>query len=307
MLAHVGLDLPNLPVQTLDVGGRRRTFVSVAGPGPDAPLLLVLHGAGGTGLGMAALSQLSRRAPAAGCAALFPDGWMHVWNDNRHAPRLARREGIDDVAFMAALLEHARRSGLSDGRRVYAVGMSNGGMLAEHLARHDSIGLAGVVLVASSATATSRQARPVPARPARFLAFSGTADPLVPYGGGPIGPLGRLAGGRTSPSAAAHGGAGRGRGWVAPIEDVAADWASDGAVPTVEAVPGRGPGDLPVERVTWPDRVGTAVTLYRVLGGGHTWPGGAQYLPSPIVGRVATGLDATGILLDFVCGRAGAP
>lgn len=301
MMARAGLVAPELAPQSIDVGGMRRSFVAVPGPGPDVPLLLVLHGAGGTGLGTAALSGLAERGPAAGCAVAFPDGFLHVWNDRRHAPFLARREGIDDVAFLQALVEHLRPGG-PGGRTVYAIGMSNGGFLAEHVARHGLLDLAGVVLVASSATTASRQDRPRPAplRPLRFLAFHGTADPLVPYGGGPIGPLGRLSGGRPARA---------GRGVTAPIERVAADWAGGpGGAPRRAAVPGAA-RDCTVERLTWPGPDGPATvpaaTLYRIVGGGHTWPGGVQYLPARIVGPVATGLDATGIMLDFVRGSVG--
>ncbi len=111
MMARAGLVAPELAPQSIDVGGMRRSFVAVPGPGPDVPLLLVLHGAGGTGLGTAALSGLAERGPAAGCAVAFPDGFLHVWNDRRHAPFLARREGIDDVAFLQALVEHLRPGG----------------------------------------------------------------------------------------------------------------------------------------------------------------------------------------------------
>jgi polyhydroxybutyrate depolymerase len=310
MMARAGLVLPDLPLRTIPVNGEPRTFSVAPGPGPDAPLLLALHGAGGTGLGMAALTGLAQRGPAAGCAVAFPDGLMHVWNDRRGAPRLARRERIDDVAFMQALVEHLGQSGLSDGTRVYAVGMSNGGFLVEHLARNGLLDLAGVVLVASSATVSSREARPVPApvHETRFLAFHGTADPLVPYGGGPIGPLGRLVerrGDRSTPLAW--------RSVTAPVEEVAADWCPplpDGsrAVPHTAPVAGP-PGDIRVERLSWAGRDGAGPTaeLYRIVGGGHTWPGGAQYLPARFVGRVAAQLDATEILLDFAARPSGQP
>jgi len=97
---------------------------------------------------------------------------------------------------------------------------------------------------------SSRQARPVPVpgRDTRFLAFHGTADPLVPYQGGPIG-LGRLVGrgGARRPAVA-------GRGVAAPIEEVAADWSPPGpdgthAAPRREPVAGP-PGALPVERLS---------------------------------------------------------
>ena len=141
MMARAGLVVPDLAPQSITVNGMRRSFVAAPGPDPDAPLLLVLHGAGGTGLGTAALSGLAERGPAAGCAVAFPDGFLHVWNDRRHAPVLARRERIDDVAFLQALVEHLRPGG-TGGRTVYAIGMSNGGFLAEHVARHGLLDLA---------------------------------------------------------------------------------------------------------------------------------------------------------------------
>ncbi|MDQ2826739.1 MAG: hypothetical protein M3Y04_07255, partial [Actinomycetota bacterium] len=54
----------------------------------------------------------------------------------------------------------------------------------------------------------------------------------------------------------------------------------------------------PVTILRWRSPGRPPVSLYRVEGGGHTWPGGAQYLPRRLIGPVATGLDATGILLD---------
>jgi len=42
------------------------------------------------------------------------------------------------------------------------------------------------------------------------------------------------------------------------------------------------------------------VVLYRIEGGGHGWPGGPQYLPARVIGRVPRHLDASEILLDMV-------
>jgi hypothetical protein len=39
--------------------------------------------------------------------------------------------------------------------------------------------------------------------------------------------------------------------------------------------------------------------MHRIVGGGHTWPGGPQYAPARLVGPVARHLDATGILLEM--------
>jgi polyhydroxybutyrate depolymerase len=44
---------------------------------------------------------------------------------------------------------------------------------------------------------------------------------------------------------------------------------------------------------------GTAVDAYTIEGGGHTWPGGKQYLPKAIVGTVNRDVDATALMWAF--------
>jgi polyhydroxybutyrate depolymerase len=295
-MARRGFEFPNLPTQSLRVGAHERTYSMVPGPTRNAPLLMVLHGAGSTGLGMAALTGLDKRGPAAGCAVVFPNGWGRVWTDQQGADRSARRQGIDDAVFLRALVDQLDRTHMVDTEQVFGVGMSNGGLLAEHLARYGLLKLKGIVLVAGGATVMSRQACPVPRATGRVLLFHGTADPLVPYQGGPIGPMGR----RVQRRSARQGGSPV-RGVVAPIEGVATDWAEANATdraPAVDQLPVQ-PNDLGVTRLRWLANQDERVVLYRVEGGGHTWPGGAQYLPQRIIGPVAHRLDATGILLDF--------
>ena len=288
MAARAGLTLPALPELTIEVGGLPRTYAFVPGQQPLAPLLLVLHGAGGTGLGMAALTRLAERAPGSGFAAAFPDGWGRVWNDRRGAPRLARRERVDDAAFLAALVARLAADGVADPSRVVAVGMSNGAFLSEQVARHEVLPLAGIALVAGGATQTSRELRPSPPGGIPVLLVHGTADPLVPYAGGVIGFHGPFAERRVA----------AGRGVAAPAEAVAADWAAANGHrgrPSVEQVTA---GAFPATHLSWRGD-GPPVSLVRVEGAGHTWPGGAQYLPARIVGPVATDLDCTGTILDF--------
>ncbi len=220
---------------------------------------------------------------------MFPDGVRHVWNDARDAPKLASREGVDDVAFLRALIDElASEQGTSTGP-VYLAGISNGALFAEYVARQALVPVAGLGLVAGTGTVTSRQTLSVPRQPARVVAFAGTADPLVPYGGGPIRLMGRLAQRRGA----------AGRGLAAPAEEVAADWAAANGCPSeanLERV--SIPGGIPVTRLSWRAPGRPAVELYRIEGGGHTWPGGAQYLPERFVGPVAKGLNATGLVVE---------
>ena len=47
----------------------------------------------------------------------------------------------------------------------------------------------------------------------------------------------------------------------------------------------------------------TAVTLYRIEGGGHTWPGGPQYLPRAVIGRTSRDIEATLLIWQFFAGH----
>jgi polyhydroxybutyrate depolymerase len=301
------VSLPDeLPERSIVVGGLRRTYRVVPSPMPSpmpsggpAPLLIALHGGGGTGLGMARMTGFAGRGPRAGVAVAFPDGWNRAWNDGRDAPALRRREAVDDVAFLRALVDRLASDGVADPARVAAVGISNGAFLSEHLARHALLPLAAVGLVAGSATAVSRQAVPRPARPAAVTLFMGTADPIVPYAGGPIAGLGRRLAARAAAGAS-------GRGVAVSVERVATDWVEANGLapePATERLP-VGAGDLPVTRFTWSAAGRPPVVLYRVDGGGHTWPGGSLYLPARIIGPVCRSLDASGILLDRLASLA---
>jgi poly(3-hydroxybutyrate) depolymerase len=59
------------------------------------------------------------------------------------------------------------------------------------------------------------------------------------------------------------------------------------------------PDDPPVTRKTWMKPGCHPVTLYRIEGGGHGWPGGPQFLPPRMIGPITKHLDATGLLLDM--------
>ena len=55
-------------------------------------------------------------------------------------------------------------------------------------------------------------------------------------------------------------------------------------------------------QITSYDDCTAPVTLYTVIGGGHTWPGRAQYLPVSLVGRVSQDMDATRAIWEYLAG-----
>jgi polyhydroxybutyrate depolymerase len=277
----------------IDVGGVARTYLVAPAPGPGAPLLVALHGLGITGADVDRFSGLSDRAPAAGFATVFPDGWMQMWDGDRRYPR---RRHIDDAAFMVALVDRLVAEGVCRPGPVSLAGVSNGAFFAERLARYAVLDVASVALVSGAATETGRQGCPRPRQGAAVALFAGTGDRIVPSGGGRIGGRG-LIGMLVARRARRSGGIGP--PVVAGAEAVAGDWAAANGVsgpPAVERVPGP-PGDLPVTCMRWSAPQRPPVVLYRIEGGGHDWPGRPPLLPVRLAGRGARHLDATGIIL----------
>lgn len=272
------------------MAGRQRGFWLAPPAGPTAQLLIVLHGRGVNGRGMAAMTGLSVRGPAAGLTVALPDAADGVWDDGRELPEMRGRGDVDDGAFLRGLATQLAMEGAAGSDPPWLVGMSNGAFLAERLARHAALEVAGLALVAGTAAAPSRRAQARPLQAAQLVGFWGTEDPVVPYEGGVVGPS-PLPGDRGSEAK---------RGEAVAAEQVAADWAAANCLsdrPHEEVVPAM---TLGVTRLRWEEAGKPGVVLHRIEGGGHTWPGGPQYLPVPVIGRVERNLDATQVILDTV-------
>ncbi len=297
-----------LPRLSMESGGQERTFLVGATPGQPRPTIIALHGGGGQAPGMVGLTDLVRRGSQAGFTTVFPNGLHRAWNDGRTGARVSRRAEVDDARFLVELIDRLARSGVTDPRSVFVCGMSNGAFMSDHLARVAPDRVAGIGLVAGTARVGAPANSPAPPAPMPVMMFSGDADPLIPYGGGavtvPAPGARRRATRRTGgagPGGTSPGPELGGRGVCMGAEALAGDWARIAGCdprPLVERL-AQSTGDLGVVRLTWMGPAGVPIVLHRIEGGGHTWPGGPQYLPPRLIGRVATGLDATGILLGY--------
>ena len=285
----------------IEVAGIRRTYWLARAPrrpGTQSagPLLIVLHGAGMDGRNMARFTGLASRAHAAGITTVFPDGWKGFWHPLRPPDR---QPGVDDARFLADLSAHLEAQGAARSWPVFLAGISNGARFAEHVARHSRLPVTGLFMVVGGALEASRQVAPVPQQRATVVMIMGTGDRTTPYDGGPL-TRGGLLGLVRKRRAVRHGEL-PGEDVIAGAETVARDWASGNGIgpePVIEELPAQ-PGDPPVTRITWSAPGCHPVTLYRVDGGGHGWPGGPQYLPARVIGPVPRQMDATGMLLDM--------
>ena len=247
--------------RTLTHEGRDRTYLvhDFARETP-APVVIVLHGGGGNAANAVRMSGFDRVAARDGFIAVYPNGTsgrtrgrLLTWNAG-HCCAAAMTNGVDDVGFIAAMIDALVASGRADRTRVYVTGMSNGGMMAHRLAREIPGRIAAIAPVVGAVFGDEPPARaPMPA----FIVV-GFTDTVVPPDGGSL-QLRALLGRR---SAADHD--------VAPALAQATYWATQngcGTPVTTETAK--------TTTSTWSTCTsGAPVVFQRVAGNGHAWPGG---------------------------------
>ncbi len=276
---------PRAAEHLLTSGGRARSFLLYAPSGIRAgrtyPLVLVFHGGGGTAEGMEKLTRFDSLAERETFFVAYPEAVGRHWNDGREVESFeSYREKVDDVAFVEAVIGAIAGEHPIDPARVYATGLSNGAIFVQDLALRLSSRIAAIASVAGGVPEPLRHGFR-PARPVSALLFHGTADPLVPFEGGAIS---------------------LGRGRVLGAEETARLWASvDGCPPDPETTaPAAQENGCRRTRERWTGgRDRTEVVLDALEGGGHTWPGGPQYAPRILIGRVCPEPDATSAIWEF--------
>jgi polyhydroxybutyrate depolymerase len=266
--------------RTIEVGGVERSYLlwrpAVEGSEP-APMVLVLHGGGGTAEQMRRVG-FEEVATEHGFVLAYPQGIGNGWTDGRDGETIIARTGnADDVSYFRELIDHLIGERIADPDRIYVTGMSNGGIMALTLACRLSGRIAAVAAVAAGLPANAVDACR-PERPVATMIVAGTEDRVVPYDGGAV-----LAG------------PGDDGGRVASAEATAELWRRlDGCEGEPERfdLPDNDPTDGTQIHVTrWPEcRAGSEVALYTVEGGGHRWPGSAKRIYDGERGRI-TGIS----------------
>jgi polyhydroxybutyrate depolymerase len=285
--------------RTMRHGGIERTYrvyvPRTFDPGKPDPLVIALHGGFGTGKGMEKLSAggFNALADRHGFVVAYPDGIERHWNDGRTGVSyVAHREKVDDVGFIGALMDAlVKEFGLDPGR-VYVTGASNGAMMCYRLALEMPTRIAAIApvmcpLQTEYATVAVPEKVPV-------LLIHGTDDPLAPFGGGPISSGTRKI------------------GEVLSVEQTVRLWVDrNHASPTPVStdLPDVDPDDgTRTRQQVYPAMEGGAeVVLCTVTGGGHTWPGGWQYLRERFIGKTSRDFDAATVIWHFFRNHARKP
>ena len=234
--------------------GRDRTYLMHVPPSYDGntatPLVVAMHGGLTTALQMEQYSRLSEKSDAAGFLLVYPNGTGvdHTWNAGTCCGT-ARFWDVDDVGFVGFLIDTLKAQYNVDELRVYATGISNGGMLCYRIACDAPDLFAAIAPVA----ATMMMEECAEDAPLPWIHFHALPDSNVPYYGGfGQGPSGEF--------------------YRAPVDSVI------GVMVTRNGC-GAGPDTVlnadSAYGVTWTGCEQNAdVALYVTLDGGHSWPGG---------------------------------
>jgi len=267
--------VPGISTQTIDVQGVLRQYRVAVPSEPTGkrplPLIVNFHGGGGNDVGQAVYSQLEEKGPAHGFVVITPNaGDPAFWGKLE----LSSFEASDaNLAFTRALIDNAEATLCIDMRRVYATGFSEGAGMSAFLGCK-----LGGQFTAIAPVSGVNAAQPCPhGKPKSVIAFHGTSDPNVAYGGGP----GALKGRPDSD--------------LPSVETAVEAWAGRSGCRTKPASQTIG---TEVQRIAYRGCArGAGVVLYAVTGGGHTWPGST--IDVPMNGHTTQDISAADLILDF--------
>lgn len=256
-------------------------------PMEPVPLVVVLHGAFSTSAAMEKETGFSNLADREGFVVAYPDGigifgLLQHWNAG-HCCGKAAADELDDVGFVATVIEDVKRFAPIDPRRIYMVGFSNGAMLTHRFAAErpellaGAAPLAGAIGSAVDAESSAWQ-MPSPRAPVPMIMFHGLADTTVPYGA--------TTGNDTT----------RGRDYTSAA-DALRFWSSHNGCERHQRAPV--PAFLGVVLDSWSDCVDdAAVQLYTLGDWGHRWPR-AALTDETGAGDAYYGFDAAEIIWSF--------
>lgn len=191
----------------IDIGPTGRLLLlrrpATLDPDTPAPLLILLHGSGGTGAHILKTSKLEATADRAGFILVAPDagipaGKGFVWNIPgvpTTAGRIPDANDPDDVAYLAGVVDSLVAEGCVDRARVYVTGLSGGGRMASWLGCVESGRYAAIAPVVGLRAGNPRADNPqepdpatcTPALPVPVIAFAGDNDATNPTQGGGAG------------------------------------------------------------------------------------------------------------------------
>ena len=291
---------------------------------PTPSVVIFLHGRFGTAAQASKLG-LTEVADKHGFIVVYPNGINMHWNDGRKScPLLKRDNDVDDVGFIAALSKQVAQQYQISNERCFLFGLSNGGFMCQRLAveRPELFAATGMI---GASMPQSMLDDFSPSMPVSMIFFNGTDDPIVPYSGGELtsGIFSNWKKRRQSnqvqntrlessvdsvgnfSSWKKHRKKNQDRDPCASTESTVQLWLDRNGL-GAESLDFLQMADTikddgcHIERHLWTQgEMGTAVALYKIVGGGHNLPGMKPYLPKCTIGKTNRDIDGWEIAWDF--------
>jgi polyhydroxybutyrate depolymerase len=278
--------------QEIEVDGTERTYLlHLPETGTliyNLPLVIVLHGHGGTGKQIMNESGFNKLADRDRFIAVYPDGLHKAWNDGRAKSEKGKLG--DDSKFMVQLIDTLYKEYHIDTNRVFATGISNGGFFSFYLAHKLSKIFLAIAPVCANITNYFKD-KYTPDEPVSLMLINGTKDPLVKYDGGKIG----LKFGKS------HGKS------ISTDETISIfkKLTKCNDKPATEEIPDINADDeCFATKYTYSGGIkNTEIVLIKITNGGHTLPGGNQYLSKKLVGNLCKDFNAADVIWEFFKSR----
>lgn len=267
----------------IKVDGERRKFKVYYPQNFDEnklyPTVIAMHGRFGNSRNTQKLMMLNPIADEMGFIIVYPDGYKRSWNDGRPDAGPASEDGINDVKFISELIDYLIEDFSVHPDSIYATGMSNGGFMSMRLACELNDKIAAFSTVTGSISADFEEWCD-PQKSVPVMLIAGTVDPLVPYNGG---------------------GVGKNNTQVLGFEELFDFWGNHNQCFNAQttALPDQFDDQTTVEKMYYDSCSEASVILFKVIGGGHTWPSGGQYLNEDNVGVISEEIDASKEMLQF--------
>ncbi len=255
--------------------------------GQPAPLLLVLHGAGGNGARTQGWLGLDELADESGFIIAYPDGLGSNWDFGSGLPtRSGTPFRVNDVEFLVWLVDEIGKDYTLDRERVFAAGMSNGALMTYRLACEAPETFAAIAAVAAPVYIPA--VRGCKDTPVSVLYIHGTEDRILPWervltrNGQVFG----LSAFDTFAFWSQHNGCSQDAADIQAVE-----------LPDIDPDDGSTVRHLALDDCA----EGTEVHFYGVEGGGHTWPG-RPFAVDLELGNLNRDMDTSAVIMDWLAG-----
>src|SRR5688572_16861034 len=157
--------------------GRMRQYVLYVPAASNGSLVLAFHGGGQVAAQMQQTTGLDALADREHFVVAYPEAVQRSWNDGGNYSD-AERQAVDDVDFAKAVVADVARTHAIDRTRVFATGLSNGGVFTHRLACEAADTFAAIApVIATIATGVAASCRP--SAPVGVVSIVGIADPSV--------------------------------------------------------------------------------------------------------------------------------